>query len=395
MPAMCRFRCRCAPTWLDSRELESVPENGSCMLVTSGATCPESRAQSFVRAGATGPRSLRCATRRPSPSILLSGLVRQGGSETCRERRDRGTEFLPAIDAEGERHARQPLLRVHRRIARAADEHAPVSRWFKPSHGRSDPWRHLSQRSVEHDVGGELPPGAQIPFHCCHRVEAVGRIEPVGGLLDRTDPVDPIGADRVSAMGVTQEVPAPVADDDRPGVHLGLPLVAGLAPIRDQHATPGRDGSDECAGGGGSGRAEYRSGAADACSRSAAACRPTLSGSARMTLPRAEPTRSSTSAAAGWPSSTAMTRPSASCSVKTTGGSLVPRPSRYPPWRPRVDSTGTPASRRMPTYRRAARSVTPKVAASSSAVTPGRFRRISMARRARAVGLESVGTRAD
>jgi hypothetical protein len=81
----------------------------------------------------------------------------------------------------------------------------------------------------------------------------------------------------------------------------------------------------------GSGRAEYRSGAADACSRSAAACRPTLSGSARMTLPRAEPTRSSTSAAAGWPSSTAMTRPSASASVKTTGGSLVPRPSRYPP----------------------------------------------------------------
>ncbi len=52
-------------------------------------------------------------------------------------------------------------------------------------------------------------------------------------------PVDPVGADRVRAMGVTQEVPAPVADDDRPGVHLGLPLVAGLAPIRDQHATSG------------------------------------------------------------------------------------------------------------------------------------------------------------
>jgi len=49
-------------------------------------------------------------------------LVRQGGIETRSERRDRGTEFFPAMDAEGERHARQPLLRVHRRIARAADE---------------------------------------------------------------------------------------------------------------------------------------------------------------------------------------------------------------------------------------------------------------------------------
>lgn len=152
------------------------------------------------------------------------------------------TEFLPAVDAEGERHARQPLLRVHRRVARAADEHAPLSRWFKSPHRRPDPWRHLSQWSVEHYPGGELPPGAQVLFHRCHRVEAIGRIEPVGGLLNRADPVDPIGADRVSAMGVTQEVPAPVADDDRPGIHLGLPLVAGLAPIRDQRSTSGRDG---------------------------------------------------------------------------------------------------------------------------------------------------------
>ena len=45
--------------------------------------------------------------------------------------------------------------------------------------------------------------------------------------------------------------------------------------------------------------------------------------------------------------------------------------------------------------RRAARSVTPNPAASSPAVAPGRFWRISRARSARAVGLRSVGTRAD
>jgi len=93
----------------------------------------------------------------------------------------------------------------------------PSPDWFKPSHGRADPRRHLSQWSVEHNAGGELPPSAQVLFHCCDRVEAVGRLELVCGLLDRADPVGPVGADRVRAMGVTQEVPAPVADDDRPG----------------------------------------------------------------------------------------------------------------------------------------------------------------------------------
>ena len=151
------------------------------------------------------------------------------------------------------------------------------------------------------------------------------------------------------------------AGSTAPPQPVGLPLAAGLTPVRDQHATSGRDGGDEGAGGGGSGRAESRTGAADACSRSAAACLPTLSGSARMTLPRPEPTRWPPSAAADWPSSTAMTRASASASVNTTGGSLVPRPSRYPPYGPRADSTGMPASRRIPMYRRAARSETPNL----------------------------------
>lgn len=174
-----------------------------------------------------------------------------GRQRDAKRSRDRGTQFWPATDAEGERHARQPLRRVHRRTARAGDEHAPVSRWFKPSHGRPDPRRHLGHGSVEHHAGGELPPSAQVLFQCGHRVEAVGRLELVRGPRDRSDPVDPTGPDRVRAMGMTQEVPPPVADDHCPGVHLGLPLVAGLAATRHQHAMSGRDGSDECAGGGG------------------------------------------------------------------------------------------------------------------------------------------------
>ena len=56
----------------------------------------------------------------------LSGLVRQGGGEAGGERRDRGPEFLATSDVEGERDSGQPLLGVHRRVARAADEDAPA-----------------------------------------------------------------------------------------------------------------------------------------------------------------------------------------------------------------------------------------------------------------------------
>lgn len=155
----------------------------------------------------------------------------------------------------------------------------------------------------------------------------------------------------------------------------------------------GSDGGDRGAGVAGSGRAEFRWRAANACSRRTAACRPTSSGSARITFPSAEPTTPSSSAVELL-SRTAITSTSASVSVKTTGGSLVPRPSRYPPYGPLADSTGMPASRRMPMYRRAARSVTPNRSPSSPAVAPGRDCRNSSARNARAVGLGSVGTSA-
>ena len=44
-----------------------------------------------------------------------------------------------------------------------------------------------------------------------------------------------------------------------------------------------------------------------------------------------------------------MTRPSASVAVNINGGSRSPRPTRYPPYGPRTDSIGTPASRRIAT----------------------------------------------
>jgi hypothetical protein len=56
----------------------------------------------------------------------LSGLVRQSGGEAGGERRDRGPEFPATSDLEGERDSGQPLLGVHRRVARAADEDAPA-----------------------------------------------------------------------------------------------------------------------------------------------------------------------------------------------------------------------------------------------------------------------------
>ena len=60
--------------------------------------------------------------------------------------------------------------------------------------------------------------------------------------------------------------------------------------------------------------------------RTASAGRARGSGRARTILPRAWPTGSSSPA--GWPSSTAITRPSASVGVNISGGSRSPRPIR-------------------------------------------------------------------
>ena len=68
---------------------------------------------------------------------------------------------------------------------------------------------------------------------------------------------------------------------------------------------------------------------------------------------------------------------------------FIPRPIRYPPYFPRADSTGIPASRRFPTYRRTARSVIPSRPASCSPLMPGEFCTISRTISARAVGVVS------
>src|SRR5271155_717559 len=151
--------------------------------------------------------------RQRRPFRAASGLVRQGAGKAGGERRDRGPEFLATSDVEGERDSGQPLLGVHRRVARAADEHASAWSWFEPPHGRADPRGYLGQRRVEDDAGGELPPGAEVLLQCRYRVEVVGWLELVGGLLDRTDAINPVGSDRVCVMGVTEQAPASVSDD--------------------------------------------------------------------------------------------------------------------------------------------------------------------------------------
>src|SRR5690606_4637113 len=116
------------------------------------------------------------------------------------------------------------------------------------SHGRTDPRGDLGQGRVEDHAGGELPAEAQVLLQYGDRVETRWRYEALTGRPHRADPVDPVGADRVRAVGVAQQVPAPVPDDDGPGIHLRLPLAAGLAAVRDRHAAPRRDGLDEFAG---------------------------------------------------------------------------------------------------------------------------------------------------
>src|SRR5690348_12037937 len=88
-----------------------------------------------------------------------------------------------------------------------------------------------------------------------------------------------------------------------------------------------------------------------------------------------------------------MTRPSASTVVNISGGSRSPRPTRYPPCGPLTASIGSSASRRMATYRRAARSETPSRSPSCCAVIPGLSWITSSASSARAVGLTSAVTR--
>lgn len=94
----------------------------------------------------------------------------------------------------------------------------------------------------------------QVQMLCCRDPPAttVGRTVIVAVLLcsESTKSVD-----RAVTVG-PQEATAPVPDDDRPGVHLGLPLVSGLASIRDQHATSAATAATSALVVAGSGRSE-------------------------------------------------------------------------------------------------------------------------------------------
>ncbi len=78
----------------------------------------------------------------------------------------------------------------------------------------------------------------------------------------------------------------------------------------------------------GSGRTAPLSGTGAAVRRTASACSATGAGRTRTILPSADPTGLSASAAAWWPSSTAITRPRASAGLNISGGTRSPRPIR-------------------------------------------------------------------
>ena len=90
--------------------------------------------------------------RQPGPTSPARAALKRRASLANATR-----SSCPPPTRKGERHARQPLLRIHRRIARAGDEHEPLARRFSPSHGRPDPRRHLGQWGVELNTGESHP----------------------------------------------------------------------------------------------------------------------------------------------------------------------------------------------------------------------------------------------
>ncbi len=124
---------------------------------TSRSTWPGRAAGQPAPAGLRPDRGVRPAhrARRPAPrgggrpgrrgsaaGLAPEVLGGDRGGEPLGDRGDGGRELRPTADPERERHPGQPLLRVHRRIARAADQHAPVTRTAesRPIGGR-DPRR--------------------------------------------------------------------------------------------------------------------------------------------------------------------------------------------------------------------------------------------------------------
>ena len=266
---------------------------------------------------------------------------------------------------------REPL-RVPGRVARRA--HQPGRRAvhrLDPAQVPRQPRCARCARRLEEHVDLVLPADGQVRLELGHRVEVLGRRERLVEQLDALDPVHAVRAAGVRRRRVAQQVPAAVPHDDRPRVHHGLPRVATLRPVRHADAPVRRAGLHErrrrrrVGPGGGA------VGAGAVVCRTACTGPATAAGNDRTILPSAVPTGCSGSSASWCPSSTAMTSANASAAVSIRGGGRSPRPIRYPPYGPRTDSIGISASRRVATYRRAARSETPSLSASRSAVMPG------------------------
>src|SRR5258706_15934938 len=105
-------------------------------------------------------------------------------------------------------------------------QHASAGVCFEVSHRRADPRRHLGGWRLEHDACGEVPALAEVLLERRYRVQSIGRGKRVASVLDRADPVDAVAADRARMVGVAQQIPASVADHDRPRVDLRFPFTA-------------------------------------------------------------------------------------------------------------------------------------------------------------------------
>ena len=160
-----------------------------------------------------------------------------------------------------------------------------------------------------------------------HRVKVVGH----GGLgvleVDVEHPVDPIGASLSGAVVEAQQVQRPCRTTTAHGSTSACHSLPDLERYPSAPA-PGRARLDERGGDGrvGAGRAPVgRRGRGPADGGRLLGHR---RGQARRILASALPTGSSSFPAGWWPSSTAITSPSASLAVNVSGGRRSPRPSR-------------------------------------------------------------------
>ena len=233
----------------------------------------------------------------------------------------------PRARAVCRRRSTQPTIRYGAGIAASCSAYQsgllvlPTSRVVPASTGSSRPSARGRRAPpvdgrVDDDLDVVLPADREVVLQHRHRVEAGRRRERAVEHLHAARPGRsgrPAGRPRGRPA---QQVPPAVADDDRPRVDLGAPLRAGLRAVAQPHRPVLRAGLHQHGGDRRVGPGGGASGAGAVVRRTASACAATGSGSARTILPRALPTGSVGSPASWWPSSTAITRPSASAGAE-------------------------------------------------------------------------------